>query len=233
MTRRIRPGRLLRAAAVVVAHVVLAAAPARAQPPIRGVELSIGGSFTGGTSIDADDANLTRPAGERLRLFASEAELRPAVALTPTIGFPLSPSLQLDASVTFGRRDLSVRVSGDFEGADDVRVSETLRQIALDAALLFKWGRRPASARTVPFFLAGGGYFWEYHDGDQLSATGQQVFAGAGLKRALRTSTNPKARLDVLGVRVDARIVGRTGGAAFDDGLHFFPAVGGSLFMRF
>ena len=68
----------MRAAAVLVAQMTFAVVPARAQPSIRDVEISVGGSFAGGTAVDADDANLVRPAGERLRLFAAEAELGPA-----------------------------------------------------------------------------------------------------------------------------------------------------------
>jgi len=220
---------------LIAACLIVGPAPARAQPneASHPIEVSFGGWWTASSPVDTLEADLKRPAGASLRLFAVDGELGAGVAFEPRFTVGLSRILDLEASAAFGRRDLRVRVTDDFEGAEDLTVSERLHEIGVAGAVVVHLRPRSPASRTLPFVIAGGGYFWEYHEGDTLSETGQQFFVGGGLKRAFRVSTDPRARINALGLRVEGRVVGRTAGAALDDRVHVLPAFGASFFMRF
>jgi hypothetical protein len=165
-------------------------------------------------------------------LFAVDGELRYGLAFEPRVSVGLTRTIDIEGAAALGRRDLSMRVSEDVESAGDVRISETLHDIGVGAAVVVHLRPRSADRRLVPF-VSGGGYFWEFHERDTLSETGQQFFVGGGVKRALRVRADPRAKLRALGLRVEGRVVGRTAGAALDDRVHVMPAISASLFMRF
>jgi hypothetical protein len=197
-------------------------------------DLSVGGAFVGRASMDAADPNLARPSGDVLRLFNSEAEFSPGLSLQAAFRAPFSRRFAVEVSAAWTHRDLQVRVSDDFEDAEDVTIAETLNQIAVGGALVAHLRPVWPRARTTPYAIGGGHFFWEFHEGDLLVSTGGQVFLGGGVDHVLRQSRSPKTRVDLLGLRVEGRLVARTGGAAFnEDDVHLFPSVGAAIFMRF
>ena len=234
MTARAR-GRRLAIPLVFAACLVLGPECARAQSNTTShpVEVSFGGWWTASSSVDTLEPGLKRPAGGSLRLFAADGELGPGVIFEPRFTVGVSRILDLEASAALGRRDLRIRVTDDFEGADDLTISERLHEISVSGAVVVHLRPRSSAARITPFVIAGGGYFWEYHEGDTLSETGQQFFVGGGFKQAFRVRTDPRARINALGLRVEGRVIGRTAGAALDDRVHVLPALGASFFMRF
>jgi hypothetical protein len=211
---------------------VTSAAHAQSGPPGR-VEISFAAGWTGSAGLDADDATETRPAGGTLQLFGLDASLQQSITYGPRVDVRLTNALHLEGGASIGRGGLQVDITDDFELPDDITISEDIKQLLIEAGLLVQFRGHRGSARTLPFVTGGGGFFWDVHEGDTMSETGQLFYAGAGLKHAFLMRTQPRASLKALGIRLEARLIMRTGGAATDDNVHALPALSAALFVRF
>ncbi len=195
------------------------------------VEVAIGAAWTGPIGFSNPAANEHDRDGNPYRLFAAEGTLRPAVSYDVRLGFPLTERFQVEAGASYGHPRLAVRVSHDVEASASADLTESVQQIQVDGGVVANLGKLASGRPSVLFVTAGAGYLRELHEGQTLAVNGRSYFAGAGMRRLLKTAQS--STLKAVGVRLDARFVARTGGAAFDDGLHLTPAFAGSLFLRF
>jgi hypothetical protein len=214
--------------------VLFDAVPARAQTtgsPRGRLEVAIGAVWTGPIAFSNPDANERDRDGSPYRLFAAEGSLRSFLGYGVRLGFPLTDRFQVEAGASYALPQLAVRVSHDVEAAASADLTESVQQIQIDGGVVANLGGLARGRPSVLFVTAGVGYLRELHEGQTLAVHGRSCFAGVGVRRLLRT---PEAStLKAVGVRLDARFVARSRGAAFDDGLHVTPAIAGSLFLRF
>jgi hypothetical protein len=225
----------VRAAPLAIAlclWLVPAATSAQSSDPVAaGIEVTIGVAWSGPIALAGPDALEADRNGSPYRLFAARSDLRPGPGLVTRIGVPLGARLQVEGAIGYSAPELVVQVSSDVEGAAALRLAETLRHIQLEAGLMVSLRRPRAADRSELFVTIGAGLFRELHEGQTLAVDGRAYFAGGGLKRRLRTRSD--AWLKVAGLRVEARVIARTGGAATEDRARFAPAVAASLFLRF
>ncbi len=195
------------------------------------LEVAIGAAWTGPIAFSNPSANEHDRDGNPYRLFAADGTLRPAVSYDVRLGFPLTDRFHVEARASYGLPRLAVRASHDVEGTADADLTESVQQIQIDGGVVANLGKLSSGRPSVLFVTAGAGFLRERHEGQTLAVNGRSYFAGVGMKRLLKTTQ--RSTLKAVGVRVDARFVARTRGAAFDNGTHVTPAFAGSLFLRF
>jgi hypothetical protein len=197
---------------------------------VRGrFELSAGGGWTTATSGGSRDATLTTSSEGELTLFETRSEIGASPSWHAALGIRLSPTFQAEVSASYGTPELSTRVTADFEGAEDITVVEQLTQYVFQAGLV---QHLPGLqfARVLPFASAGAGLLRVLHEEGTLAETGATFYFGGGVTVPLTTSSSG---LKMLGVRAEARGVGRREGAAFDKRVRVAAALGASLVFRF
>jgi hypothetical protein len=233
----LRRSNLAHRTAVVVFACCACLGPARfasAQPrttpdPARGVEISGGIEWMGGASFGTANANEVVASGGAFPLFKVTNELGGALGVNARIGKRVWRTFEIEGSGSYSRPELRSTTTGDVESAPDLTATDRLRQITIEGAVLFTLPRWQIG-RAAPFLSAGGGYLRQLHEGDTLAQDGRLFAIGGGVRLPLLSRTG---RPRSLGLRVDARAVVRTRGAAPDGASHLSPAVGLSGYVRF
>lgn len=201
-------------------------------PPASGrFVVAAGVLFDGSNAVGTTDATETAPNGSRFQLFATKSTLAPLAGVEGSVGVRLTRSIDAEISTTYGSAELQTRVSADAEGAAATTVAETLKQLTLEGSVVLHMARWRLGERAVPYLTAGGGYLRHLHEGQTLAETGRVYHVGAGLNYLLRRSASGGS--GGVGVRIDARALIRSGGAAFDDTARAAPAFSALLFARF
>ena len=187
-------------------------------------------AWTFGTMPASLTRNQTPPApytlfddGEPARARRSAAEGR--------VGFHVTRTFAIEGAFVFSRPSLETAVSGDAEDVPAITATEQLSQFLVDvSAVLHLTGAR--LGRAVPFVLGGAGYLRELHEGDVLAETGHTWHVGGGLKMPLVVR---RGFVRALGLRLDARVYFRQGGADLDEHepTRAAAAGGASLFLEF
>lgn len=195
------------------------------------LSVAAGVSWTGTMSIAAVDATETAPTGGRFSLFSTDTSIGSAAGFEGTVGFQVTRSFEVQASASTMRPDLQTRVTGDAEGASDVTVSEPLKQLTIEGSLVLHLTNLRFGTQMVPFLSAGAGFLRQLHDGGTLAENGRIYHVGGGVQYLLTNS--PTGGIKALGIGLDGRVVMRSGGVSFEDGLHFSPGVEALLFVRF
>ncbi len=224
----------------VVAAVMLSySAPVRAQParaqteaPPGRVELGFGVLWLGLSSLGSIDATETTGAGGKARIFSTSTDVASATGIEGRLAVRLSRRFEAEATAAYLRPELRATISNDIEVSGTVIATETIRQFTIGGAVLWYVPSRTSTRRLWPFVIGGAGYLRQLHESATLAVTGQTCQIGGGVKY-LFGSRRPSRPLSGLGVRADARLVGRRKGVAFDDRLRFSPALGGSILARF
>jgi hypothetical protein len=208
------------------------AAPASAQvvwtpeKPRRGsIEIGGGLSWAGAFDVDSLPANLTANAGNQAPpfvLFNTETRVGGVSGLQARIGLFVTPSVAVEARVTYNRPVVSVRVFDDFEGAPGLTAEQTMSRYGFDGSVVLYRGGAGAR-RAVPFLMAGAGYLRELHEGNELMETGRSFHGGAGVNYWL---TQGRRRLALRG---EALIVVRDGAFGSDDRRRAHPSLGATL----
>ena len=213
--------------AAVCAAAVCAPRVAWAQGSER-LEISGGAVFLGGISFPAVEADQIVPNGGVRPLFRSESELTGAPGLVARVGARVTRTLVAESSITISRPLLTTHVTRDDE-ADAVDLSTELTHYAIEAGVLTglaRWRHGPIQ----PFATIGLGYRRQVSQDQTLAEDGTTYYFGGGFYYVLRRHTG---RLQSAGVRVDIRAGIAEAGLALDRATHVFPAVGGSMFVRF
>jgi hypothetical protein len=189
--------------AVNVTHASAQASAVRA----RGPEIDLGAVWTRGGAYGSANANLTTPAGTPQPLFTAATSLGAEIALDARLAFRVAGPLRAEVSGTWGRADLRSHITGDFEGAAPVTVSDRLTVFTIQGAGIWYFHRR---GKLEPFVRAGAGWMRELTTDAALAGDGRIANAGAGVK--YWWFERDRGWLKRLGLRSDARVVGRFGG---------------------
>jgi hypothetical protein len=203
----------------------------RSIPRAGTVEVSGGGTFSGGYDFGSIAAEETRNTGTGTGpfvLFTAASRAKPVLGLQARLGVFVAKSAALEAGIQFARPVLSSRLSGDAESAPDVTATETLTRLVVDGSLVLHLsGLSFAGGKGVPFVLGGGGYIRELHEKNEVIETGREYHAGAGLHLWFGQGKHR------LGLRTDVGISVRNGGADISDTKHTVPTAGASLAYLF
>ena len=206
----------------VVCAPATAAAQAYVRPaaPNRGsIEVGGGGTFVPGFDMGGRTADLTTSsATERFDLFTTESKVGPIQGVHARIGYYLSRSLSLEASVRYAKPELSVELSGDAESAADETATETASHYLFGGSLLYDFRQASfAGGRGVPFVSGGAAYLRELHEGNMLVETGVEYHATAGLKYWLGSGDHR------FGLRFEAGLSAREKGFDNEDDSRMQP----------
>jgi len=211
-------------------HVATASAQSSVAVPGR-LELGGGILWLGGQSLGTRDADLTTGTGSTLRLFSSTSDLLAAAGVEGRVAVKLTRALEAHASISYAKPQLRTRVSNDTENSAGATASESIQQYIVGGGALWYLPSNSSSSRLRPFVAVGAAYLRQLHEGATLVSTGQSYDVGGGVK--LLTASRTRKRMKTVGVRLDARVVVRTKGIAFDGRRSVAPAAAASLFVRF
>lgn len=196
--------------------------------PHRGnVEISGGAVWSPGYDLETASADETRNPGTGsgpFVLFAADSRVDPSVGARGMVGVYLAPEVSVEGGLFAARPRVSTRLTGDAESAPDVTATETLTRLIVDGSvLLHLTGVTFGGGNGVPFIFGGGGYLRDAHDKNEVIETGHEFHVGAGLHY-----WGGEGRHRV-GLRFDAGVSWRTGGADGTDTRRTVPTVAGSI----
>jgi hypothetical protein len=217
-----------------IAACVLAFAPAaRAQtePPPGRVEAGFGVLWSRGVSLGASSANETTSAGPPSPLFSTTSELASAAGIEARLALRLWRAIEPEVTASFARPQLRVTITNDVEAPGTVVASEAVDQFTIAGGASWYPIAPTSAGRVAPFVSGGVGYLRQLHAPGTLAVAGQTFHVGGGVKYLL--TSRDRGRVKATGVRLDARVVGRRKGVAFDDQTRWSPTLGASLFARF
>lgn len=205
------------------------ASPAVAQARKGSWEIAPGAVWFSGIDLGSSAATLERPGGGEFDLFTTETRIKSAFGAGATISYFLRPRLALEAGVSYARPNAATRVDDDAEGAPAVTAGIGLQQYLIEGNLRWYLSRPRAGWR--PFIRGGGGYLRQLDDSNAHVETGSLAHAGIGADRVFRDRA--AGRLRRIGLRLDARVQGRSGGFDVDDKLRIGAAAGAAMFFGF
>lgn len=207
--------------------------PGRAPRPAR-FEVSGGVSWLGGYDLGARDATLTGNAGTpggEVVLFRAESDVSSCVGIDVRVGVRMTRRLIADAAFGYAQPDLRVRITGDFEQAADVTLTDTVSQYVIGGELRYHFTDWASPGRLSPFVSGGAGYLRQLASDAAAVESGTLAFGGGGI--AWRLGGKPRGTLRGYGVRVDARLNWRSSGIDVEDATRLFPSFGAGLYIRF
>jgi hypothetical protein len=220
---------------IVLAMLLVATGSALAQPQPpssrshrRSVEL--GGSFLwlGASSTVSTKATLTTPGGSPLTLFETSNRIDMGLGVEAHIALPLATRLVAEAGGSWIRADLSSRVSGDFEGAPAMTVTQPISEVTVEGAGVW---RLAGTGRLQPFARGSAGWMRQVTADRVLLRDGLIASAGGGIKYWL--AERSRGRIHRFGLRVDARLVIRSRSLLLGDRRTISPALAGGVALAF
>lgn len=223
------PIRVMALAAAALAFPALADAQVflrGSRPRAGSVEISGGGLWTGGQSLPSSTAVLTGnpTAGDSsFDLFETDPSLEPAFGAQGTVAVYLTRAIALEGGVQFSRPQLKVRLSNDFEDADDVTATTTISSYLFTGSLLYHFGN---SQRRVPFIAGGAGHIRDLHTGNEVVETGTEYHGKAGIKLWF----GPRR---TAGLRLEGGVSVRDGGFSYEDERRIAPVAAASFLYLF
>ena len=206
------------------------ASAATAQTAGGRFEISGGAAWIGGVSMSSIDATETQASGATRALFGFSRELTSSPAIEARVAVAISARVDVEATGSYARPQLSVTTANDVEGAAAVTAGEQLQEFTVGGAASWFLVHREPQTRTMPFVTGGLAYARQIHEGDILAQAGEVVEVGGGVKR---TFSVRDGRVKSIGLRFDARARVRSRALAVDDRSHVSAIVGASLFVRF
>jgi hypothetical protein len=213
------------------AVLVVQPAVARAQAvPFGRIEVSGGLIYVGGTGFGTADAALTTPAGTTTPLFRTTTTLDGAPGASLRFGVRITRRVEAEAFASITRPTLSTTITNDVESCGTVTADERLKQYIFGAGALWYMSRF-ATAKFRPFLSGGVAYLRELHEANTLAVNGRVYEGGAGAKYFFRSRR--VGGVNGYGLRGDVKVAARAKGVAFDDDLHYGPALTASFFARF
>lgn len=214
---------------------LLLAAPASAQtdPPVRRLEVELGGGILGGASLGSADANLRANAttAQPFRLFSTASRVSTGRSLHARAGVALNRRFAVEGGVLVSRPQIRTSVSGDAEGAPSLTVDERVDQYFVEATVLVGLEEIRIGNRTVPFLAGGAGYLRQLHEGLTVIEQGRFYHLGGGVKHWLLARDRGFVR--AAGLRADARVYVLVSGISFDGRPRPHAAASGSFFLAF
>jgi hypothetical protein len=175
-------------------------------------------TVTSGRSLGTIAATETSNPGvtsDPLTLFVTDPKVKPAIGVEGQIGFYVSRAFEIEGSASVSRPIVSVRLSDDFEAAEDTTAEKTLTQYLIGGSALYHFGR----ARLKPFVFGGGAYLRQLEADGASAQNGAELHAGGGIKYWFGRGRHRS------GLRLDARVSSRTRSAGFEPMEHATLAI--------
>jgi len=195
----------------------------------HGVDVSIGGSWVGGTSFGSSDANFQAPDGSSLVLFKTSSELGAGGGLEAHVGFGVTKRLGVEVSGSWTRAELRTDVSSDFEGAAPLTATNELKRFTLEGSALWTIVAR---GRARWFVRSGVGWLRELDETNVLVEDGTIANVGGGVKYWWHQ--HGRGLFGNLGLRVEARAAFRSAGISLDQKeRRVSPVVAGGVMFGF
>lgn len=208
---------------------VLLAAPASAQARKGSWEAAAGAVWFSGADLGTADATLETPDGGEFVLFRTETSLDAGAGAAAAVTFFATGRLAIEAGFSYARPGVSTRVTGDAEDGDAVTASIGLQQYVIEGSA--RWYLARAFGKMRPFLRAGAGYMRQLDEQSAHVETGRALHAGAGVDRAF--VERGEGRVRRIGVRLDARLIARSGGIGVDGATRIGGAAGAVIFVGF
>ena len=206
-----------------------AAAPAGAQARRHSFEAAAGAVWFSGADLGTAEATLETPGGSEFVLFRTETTLDAGFGAAAALTFFATERLALEAGFSYARPGVSTRVTGDAEDGEPVTATIGLQQYLIEGSA--RWYLARTSGKVRPFLRAGGGYMRQLDAQSAHVDTGRAFHAGAGIDRAFVERGDGRVRR--IGLRLDARLVARSGGLDLDDAPRLGGAANAFLFFGF
>ena len=221
--------RLCRAATLAAGFVVLSAPMVSAQARSTSWEAAAGAAWFSGIGLGESVATLERPGGGTFELFRAETSQDHGFGVAATVSFYPAPRLAIEAGFSYARPGVSTRVTADAESAAAVTSTIGLQQYVVEGGA--RWYFARAFGRFQPFARAGAGWMRQLDEHSALVEDGTVFHAGAGVDRAF--VERAAGRVKRIGLRLDARVTGRTGGIDVGDKVRVGAAAGALVFFGF
>lgn len=219
----------MRRAAWVTAVLLVWAAPASGQARRNSFEVAPAAIWFSGVGLGSDQATLERPGGGEFVLFETDTKMTGAIGGGLVLSFYPSSRLAVEAAFSYSRPSVETRVTDDAEDATDITSEIGLQQYLIEGNLRWYVGRQRGAWQ--PFLRAGGGYLRQLDDASAHVETGTTVQAGLGADRSFRERSS--GRLRRVGLRLDARALGRMNGFSTSDSIRIGFSAGAALFLGF
>ena len=216
-------------APLAAVFLLVGAVSAEAQSGGSRWEAAAGAVWIGAVGLGESAATLERPGGGTFELFRTETSQDQGLGVAAAVSFYPSSRLALEASFSYARPGVSTHVTADAEDAPAVTSTIGLQQYLVEGSARWYFGRSLGAFR--PFARAGAGWLRQLDEGSAHVEDGASVHAGAGLDRAFLERS--RGKLKRVGLRIDARVMGRKGGIDIDDGMRVGAAAGALVFFGF
>ena len=217
------------ATALVAAFVLIGVSRAEAQARPKRWEAAAGAAWFGGVGLGESVATLERPGGGTFELFRAETSEDQGLGVAATVSFYPTPRIAVEAGFSYARPGVSTRVTADAESAAAVTSTIGLQQYVVEGSARWYFGRAPG--RFHPFVRAGAGWLRHLDEHSAHVENGTTFHAGAGMDRAFLERSGGKVKR--IGMRIDARVMGRTGGIDVADKVRVGAAAGALIFFGF
>lgn len=209
--------------------VLVAAAPASAQARKGSWEAAAGAVWFSGADLGTAEATLETPGGGEFVLFRTETSLDSGIGAAAAVTFFATDRLAIEAGFSYARPGVSTRVTGDAEGGAEVTSTIGLQQYLIEGSA--RWYLARSFGKARPFLHAGAGYLRQLDEQSAHVETGRVLHAGAGVDRAF--VERGQGRVRRIGLRLDARVVARSGGIDVDDATRLGGAANAVIFFGF
>lgn len=227
---RLRAGLFAILASVTAVPAASAQIAAGRDAPRRGsIEITGGGAWSPGFDVASVNAVLSRSTqAEGFDLFSAAGDVSGFPGAYARLGLYLSRTVSIEGGVRYAKPELSYRLSGDAESADDETAAETLSHYVFDGSVLFHLTRASfAGGRGIPFVSAGGGQIRELHEGNELVETGTEFHATGGVKYWLGSGRRR------WGLRAEAGFSSRQKGLDREEARRLLPLAMGGVVVLF
>ena len=223
--------------AILLAALVLTAAPSRAQTqtqaPSRGpgggpprMELGLSGLAGAPVSFGTVTADLQRPDGSNLVLFETDSRQGLELGGRVHLEARVTRRLALEVGGGISRAQLETVIRDDLEGESGAVLTESLVRFAVDAGLVWT----VAGDERLSWFVRGtGGWMRELIGERVLGENGAVAQVGAGMK--YWGPRRPPGRVR-YGFRLDGHLATRWNGTTLDTKqIHLAPVVTAGLMI--
>jgi hypothetical protein len=209
-----------------VADAQLAGRQAPARRPSRGMEFGVGGLFGPGLPYGNAAAELVRPDGTPLTLFDTENRQGIEYGVTVHLAGPVRSRWFIEVNASASRATFETSVRNDFEGVEDLTISEPFYRFAAESGL----GWNVHHGERLSVFLRGtGGWMRELAGEGAFGRNGAVANVGVGVK--YWSARRPPGRLR-YGLRVEGHLAARWNGIALDtQTIHLAPVVTAGLII--
>ncbi len=200
-------------------------------PRTGSIEVGGGIVWSGGFdqgSVSAEETRNSTTDSDPFVLFTAKSRTQSVAGAQARVGLYLTREVSVEAGVEYGRPRLDTKLADDAESAEAVIATESSTRIMVDgSAVVHLSGLTFNGGKGMPFLRAGVGYLRELHEKNEVIETGREYHAGGGVKAWFGRGVHR------IGLRADAGLSFRSGGADIPDKRRTVPTFGASVVFLF